>query len=763
MTRLLAALALLAAPLAAQAPTGVVTGRVVSLTTEQPVPDARVTVEGTDLQATTTPDGRFRLADVPAGLRVLRATAIGFAPLALPDVVVSPGRPATVELRLRPTATELAELTVRPSYFLPPGTAPTSTQALSAEDVRRTPGTQEDVVRAVSLLPGVGVTSAARNDLVVRGGAPFENLFLVDGIEVPNINHFGSQGSTGGPTSLINIDFVQQADFSAGGFGARYGDRTGSVTELRLRDGTPERFAGQVNLSATAFGAIAEGPLGERTTFLAGARRSYLDLLFQLAGFSFLPEYYDATLKVTHRPTDRDRITFLAVGARDRLTFNNDTEDNRFDNSRIPSINQDQYFSGLTWQRSGARTLSTLTLGRTWTRYRTSQNDSSLTEVFSNRSTEGEWSLRLDHTRQVGRGTVVTGGVAVRRASTLSYDATLPGTLRRDADGVPRPLDVDTAFSAWRPSAFAEVTRSMGGGASVTAGVRADHYPYLGTGLTRVAPRLAAAVPLGDRTTVTASAGRYYQGPSFIWLAGDPGNAERLVPIRVDQAVVGVQHLLRDDLKLQLEGYVKDYGDYPARVFRPQAVLAPSGFEEVRTDIPFGLEPLRPEGSGRAHGVELFMQKRLSQVPVFGLVSVSVGQVEFAGLDGVSRTGTYDTRVIANVVGGWRPNDRWELGARFRVASGAPTTPFVETGALVGTLDFSRYNAGPRLPAFSALDLRIDRRWAWRGSQLILYLDVQNALARENASAYVWNERLGAAELDTGLGVLPSIGLNLAF
>lgn len=192
-------------------------------------------------------------------------------------------------------------------------------------------------------------------------------------------------------------------------------------------------------------------------------------------------------------------------------------------------------------------------------------------------------------------------------------------------------------------------------------------------------------------------------------------------------------------------------------------MLAPTGFGDVQSDIPFGLEPLESSGTGRAYGAELFMQKRLSQSPVYGLVSLAVARSEFTGLDGITRPGAFDTRLLGTVAAGWRPNPRWELGAKFRVATGQPTTPFLEAGPLRSTLDFSRYNAGPRLPTFHALDLRIDRRWSWRGAQLVGYLDIQNVYGRANVSRVEWNDEFQEPRFDEGIGTLPSIGLSIAW
>jgi hypothetical protein len=755
----LAALAFVPA-LGAQQRTGTITGRVVDARNEAGIAAARVEVVGTGGATVSAENGRFTLADVPVGTWRVRATAIGYEPLVLADVLVGTGKPLEVDLRLIPAVVQLEELTAEAApYFQPSLESATSQQSLYTEEIRRAPGVQEDPVRAVSLLPGVGVTTGGRNDLVVRGGAPFENLFLVDGIEVPNINHFGSQGSTGGPVSLLNIDFVREAAFSSGGYGVAYGDRTASMTSLSLREGNARRLAGEVNLSATGFGLIAEGPLGRNGTFLASVRRSYLDLVFRAADFSFIPQYWDAQTKLTQRFGRRDALSFLFVGAIDNFTFNNTTADDRFDNSRITSPQQRSYFSGLTWRHSLDKGVVNVTLGRTYVTYETQQNDSLEVPLYRNRSTEGDNSLRTDLTLQVARNLELTVGNTARFASQLDYEVALAGEERLDSTYTPAPLAVDTSFTAFRNATYAQAV-AFAGPVRVSAGVRGDWYGFLDA--YRVSPRVGVNVPVGRSGSINFSAGRYYQATPFIWLVGDPGNVSRLEPIRSDQVVAGYERLFRADLKGQVEVYYKRYDSYTTRLWRPQAVLQPGGFEDVTADIPSGLEPLSSQGTGRSYGLELFLQKRLASSPFYGFVSLSLNRTEFTALDDVARSGSYETRAIANLLAGWRPNAKWEVSSRFRIASGLPYTPFNTSGPQTGVKDFALTNA-ERLSLFNALDVRVDRRWSFGGVQMDLYVDVQNVYGRRNQSGVYFDERTGQQAFDESLGVFPTIGVNLEF
>lgn len=746
-------------PVVAQvAATGLISGTVLVAGTDAPLEGAQVLLVGTERRAVADARGRFAITGIAPGVWRLQVRAIGHAPLVVPDIVVGSSKPATVVVRLAPIAIALGDVEVRASYFLPSLAATTSTQSFTSEAIRRAPGVQEDVVRAIALFPGVGVTQPGRNDLAVRGGAPFENLFLVDGIEVPNINHFGTQGSTGGPLSLINVDAVEGASFSTGGFAPKYGDRTASVTAITLREGNRERLAGEFTLSATGGFAVAEGPLGGNGSFYLSARRSYLDLLFKAAGFGFVPAYSDGQIKVVQRLGERNTLSFLVIGADGTVTFTNDDAEKRYDNSRVAAPSQQQYFSGLTWRRLLDRGLLDVTLGRTWTRFRTIQNDSldPPNTIFRAYSTEGENSLRADLSVQATPRVALSAGAVAKLASALDYSLLLPGALRLDAGGVPRPLALDTSFTADRQAVYGQVAWQATARLRTTTGLRVDRYGFLGSAV-RTSPRLGARYALGDRTTLTASLGRYWQAPSYIWLVGDPAN-RTLPPFRADQGVLGVEHLPRADLKLQVEAFSKRYAGYPRRTFRPQAVLAPSGFDDVTSDIPFGLEPLAAVATGRSMGIELLAQKQLSEIPVFGLATVSVSRTTFDGADGLRRPGSFDTRFIGNAVLGWRPNAKWELSGKFRLATGLPTTPFITSGPSAGRQDFTRWNEGERLPLFHALDLRVDRRWSLRRVQLVSYLDVQNVYGRKNVSGIAWNQRELAVERNEALGLLPSIG-----
>jgi hypothetical protein len=696
-------------------PTAAVTGRVVDQLTGEPIEGAAVELVGVAGPAFTDEAGAFSLRGFPPGVYDLSVQVIGYAPYLESNVIVGSGKPLSLTVRLAARPVELAPLEVQASYFRRPQVAGPGTRTLSSVDTRRAPGVNEDVVRSVALLPGVGVTSGGRNDLIVRGGAPYENLFLVDGIEVPNINHFGSQGSTGGPLSMINIEFVEETRFSNGGFGARYGDRTASVTDITLREGNADRLSGTVNLSATGFGAILEGPLGDRANFLFSARRSYLDLIFRAAGFSFIPSYWDFQTKAVFRPDPLNTLSFLFIGALNDLDFNNEDDEDRYDNSRILSPNNRQYFGGFTWEHGFGGSRLAVTLGRTFTRFRTTQTDflGASDTLFANRSSEGENSLRVEWSGQPSSRLDLTLGTVVRYASDLDYEVEVPGELRLDDSGQPAPL-----------------------------GLRYD---------------------LGPSSSIFAAGGRYYQPPSYIWLIGDSANPERLEPMRADQAVLGFEVRPRRDVKVQLEGFYKWYGDYPARVFRPQAVLAPSGFEDATDDIPFGLEPLTSVATGRVFGGEAFVQKKLSAVPVYGLLSLSVARAEFTSLEGKARSGRYDTRFIGTALAGYRFNPKWEVSGKLRVATGLPTTPFIETGPDTGRRDYTRYNEGDRFPTFHALDIRVDRRFSFRGWQLEVYVDVQNVYGRQNFTGVRWDFRTDEPEFDESLGVLPTLGVNVEF
>ncbi|MBX3042285.1 MAG: TonB-dependent receptor [Candidatus Kapabacteria bacterium] len=734
---------------------GRITGRIVSSMTQNPLPGVTVRVLGTDKGAISKKDGSFEIKDVPFGIQKVQFNLIGYEQFVRTDVPVGAGKPAFLEIKLVEKVIRLEGAEVKASYFIKRTETVTSTQNLNFEDIRRAPGVQEDVIRAVALLPGVNVTAAGRNDLIVRGGAPFENLFIVDGLEVNNINHFGSQGSTGGPLSIINLDFVRNVDFSAGGFGAKFGDKTSSVTNIQLRNGNESQFGGKATLSAVNFGLNLEGPIGDKGSWLFSARRSYLDFIFQLAGFSFIPQYWDYQGKVNYRLDEKNTLTFLTVSAINDVKLNNDEEDGRFSNSQVAIPDQYQNFSGLTWKHLFGTGFMTVTAGTSYTRFTTFQNDSNLVEIFRNDSKEGEFILRSDVDLQLGPQTELTFGNQIKYAGMLDYTITIPGFVRTNQNGVPQPLSVDTSITAFRNATYVSMSHTIGLH-RFTLGGRMDYYNFTDDKLF-FSPRLSYIYQLNENSAFIGSIGRYYQAPSYIWLIGDESN--KLNPIRADQVVVGYQHTPLEDIKVQLEVFYKQYANYPGRVFRPQAVLAPSGFDDISSDIPFGLEPISSSATGWSRGAELFIQKKLSDIPIYGLFSVTYAESRFTSLDGKERPSAFDSRFIFNIAVGWRINNYWEVSAKFRAATGVPTSPFTQDGRI----DFDQYNEGERLPGFNAADLRIDRRWNFAKSTLIFYIDIQNIYGRKNVSGIRWDPRTGSPVLQQSIGILPSIGISWEF
>lgn len=499
-----------------------------------------------------------------------------------------------------------------------------------------------------------------------------------------------------------------------------------------------------------------EGPTNDNGSFLFSARRSYLDLIFEAAGFAFIPEYWDFHAKFNQRLNSSNTLSFLTIGAIGSVKLNNDNEENRFDNSRVAVPTQKQYFSGLTWKHLFEKGFTTVTLGQTLTDYSTFQNDINLNKILQNDSREAETSLRTDVDIMVTSNGQLTFGNQLKWATKLKYDVFVAGFFRTDENGIPQELSIDTTFQTYKNSTYVSYTQGIGQH-KFTLGGRLEYINYVEEKWL-FSPRISVLYQINPVSAISVSGGRYFQSPSKIWLIGAPQNRQ-LKAIQADQVVLAYDHTPLEDVKVQVEVYHKWYSNYPARLWRPYAVLAPTGFDDISNDIPFGLEPLVSQGKGYSRGFEIFIQKKLSEIPLYGLLSFTLSESKFKSLKGGYRPSTYDSRVIFNLAAGYRINQEWELSSKFRIATGQPTTAFLPGGQR----DWENYNLGKRFPTFHALDFRADKRWNFTKYTLITYLDIQNIYGRKNVSNLRWNSKENKIEYGRSIGVLPSIGVSFEF
>lgn len=739
---------------------GILNGIVLDKATQTFLKDINVKILGTNLTVKTKEDGSFRIAGIPLGTYSVEFTSALYQKFIQSDVVISTGIEREMIIELQGVQTE--EVVIEDSRFQKPSDVTTSFKSLTFEEIRRFPGGLEDIGRVIQSLPGISLTSDGRNDLLVRGGSPAENLFVVDGFEVNNINHFGSQGATGGPVSILNLDFVRNVNFLTGGFSAKYGDKLSSVVEIQQRAGNSEKFFGKINLSGTGFGANFEGPITKKnkSSWLVSARRSYLDLIFNAAGFSFVPEYTDFQLKADYRINNSNFIEFNSFGALDKVRFNNDTEENKQNNLDILTNNQNSYSAGILWKTLlNKNSFLVSSVARNYTNFFFSQRDSNFTEVFRNDSKESDIQLKLDYSSRISPSTLISLGGAGKRikldydidkkADTLSYlDPNTGNYITLPAVTILKNLYTYKGF------AYAEITQNFLKRFKLTAGVRYDYIDIINK-KNYVSPRTSLAVTITPKLSLNFAYGIFYQSPSYIWIIGSENNKE-LENIRADHYIAGIEYLFDESTRLTVEGYLKDYRNYPVSVNRPYLILANnSGFE---TQNSFGLEQLVSAGTGKAMGFEIFLQKALTK-SIYGQVSFSYSDVKYKAYDGVERRSDWDNRYVLNVSGGYKLGKSWEFSAKFRLAGGRPYTPIDPDN---GSIDYNYYNTEV-LPVYQRLDIRAEKRFMFKAWTLTTYIDIQNIYNRQNIYQYEWNPFKREIEANKNLGILPTIGISAEF
>ena len=741
---------------------GVIVGKVSDENTEEPLAFAKVFIEGLQLGTSTELDGTYRL-EVPTGSYTVKVTYQGYNDLKKYNIAVNSGNPQVINFRLSSMTTEFDEVQIIYNTNEMAKTTdmvtPLSVQKLTAEEIKSNPGGNFDVSKVVQTLPGVGGSAggAQRNDITIRGGAPNENVYYLDGIEIPVLNHFQTQGSSGGAQGILNVSFIEDLKLTSSAFDARYDNALASTFVITQRQGNTEKLSGNVRASFTESALTLEGPLGKKkkTDFLVSSRLSYLDLLFTLIDLPIRPNFSDYQLKVSHKIDDKSSLTFIGLGAIDRFNFAETKEESletAFLRRSLPFISQWTYTTGVAYKKRFEGGYYNVALSRNMfnnalDQFEDAQNGDENFRNLKLRSQEIENKFRFDYNK-FKNGWKYSYGVAGQyvKYNTSIFNRLSAGVF--DANGVqlmpPIIISANSEIDFFRYGAFGQLSKKvLKDRLLLSFGMRSDMNSFTTTGnnpLKTLSPRLSFAYSLNEKWDLTASIGRYFKLPPYTTL-GFRDNNTMLVNqdaeyIQSNHYVLGTQFLPNDGLRITVEGFFKTYSNYPVSLVNGLS-LANQGQEFGA----IGNEPVTSIGEGITYGAEVFVQQKLVK-NIFYVLSYTYVRSLFSGLDDELIPSAWDAQHLLSGTLGWKFGKKkdWQLGLKYRFAGGVPYTPWDLQASQMnyavlgnGILDFDNAN-GERLSNFQQLDFRLDKIVNLKKLSFTFYIDIQNLLGFENQS-----------------------------
>lgn len=730
---------------------GVITGVIRDKNTQEELVGASVSLEGTGLGSQTDAEGKFKITNVPPKSYNIKIQYVGYVSKTLYNVVVTSGNIQNFSIELDPETKSLNEVVIQTRTFGKKAETPLSVQSLTAEEIKSNPGGNFDISRVIQALPGVGGATgggAFRNDIVIRGGGPSENVFYLDGIEIPVINHFSTQGASGGPQGILNVSFIEDVTLSSSSFKSNIDNALSSVLSFKQRDGNNVRLQGNLRLSASEFGLTLDGPLTKNTTFLASARRSYLQFLFQALDLPIRPDYWDFQYKTTTKINDKTSLVTIGVGAIDRFRFEvptNSTPDDEYVIRANPIINQWTYTIGAVLKRKIDKGFMNISASRNMfenrlDRFRDGRTNDETARILRLKSQEIENKFRIDVNKFSGKWKYSYGGVfqyvkfnndgftqLVNPILGVNGNDSMPGVA----------INFNTAIEFFRYGIFADVARKfLNDRLSLTFGIRADGNSFTNNGneLWRtLSPRLASSYAVTSSFNINATIGRYYRLPGYTLLGFRNNNGELVNKsneyIGVDHIVAGFEYLPTKTTRITVEGFYKSYFNY--------SVSTLSGISLANQGTEFGAignEQVNSTGKGEAYGFEIFLQQKLTK-NFYTTVSYTYFHSKFSGANGKFLPSAWDNRQLISAIAGYKFKKGWELGIKHRFAGASPFTPFDEDASRRnylltgnGTADFNRLNSLRLSAGFNQTDVRVDKKWNFKKYTLDVFLDIQNIL-----------------------------------
>ncbi|WKD84854.1 hypothetical protein KCTC32516_00188 [Polaribacter huanghezhanensis] len=729
---------------------GVVKGKIIDSKTRETLPFVSILIVGTQKGTTTNEKGEFTLENSTLGYIKIQASFIGYKTMISESYLVTNDKSPYIEIELTETASKLDEVVLQSRLFKKSITSPLSKQTLSIVEIEKNPGGNRDILKVLQSLPGVASNPGFRNDIIIRGGATSENKFYIDGIEVPVINHFQTQGATGGPVGLINADLIRNVDFYTSAFPANRGNALSSVIEFTQKKGNPTTLNTRATLGTSDAGITLDGPLGKNTTFIASVRQSYLQFLFKLLKLPFLPTYTDYQLNINSNLSENNVLSFLVIGAIDDFNLNESVNDgvtdektikrNRYSLSNIPEQNQWNYTVGSTLKHYAENSNQLFVISRSVL------NNNSI-KYFNNSGLQND--LLLDYvSKEIENkfrfeNNTTTNNFKINVGFGLEQAHYSNTTFKKVANSQGTDIkNFSSELNLFKYGVFGQVsTDYLDSKLGLSFGFRLDGNNYntpMKNVLNQFSPRLSVSFSLNDKWAINSSVGTYYQLPSYTTL-GFRDNTNALVNqpnlkyIQSNHFVSGLEFKPDSSSKITLEGFYKSYTNYPFSV-RNQISLANLGAD-------FGVvgsEEVTSTSKGKAYGFEIFAQKK-SYEGLYGILSYTFVRSEFQDKSNNYVPSSWDNQHLLTLTAGKKLKKNWELGAKFRLVGGQPYTPYdINASSVIanydienkGIFDYDKLNS-KRFNTYTQLDVRIDKTWYWKKFSLNFYIDVQNLFSSQ--------------------------------
>jgi len=721
--------------------TGVLKGRVFNIKNNEPLPFTNIIIAGTTIGSTSDMDGNFLFTGLVPGYVRLMATSVGFENKTTEEILVTNAKTVFIDISMIEKPIQLEKFEVKASIFKRIEESPVSLKSIGISEIEKSPGANRDISKVIQSLPGVASSVSFRNDIIVRGGGPSENRFLLDGIEIPNLNHFATQGASGGPVGIINTDFLREVDLYTGSFPASRGNALSSVLDMKLIDGNPEKVVYRATLGASETALSANGPLGDRSSFLFSLRRSYLQFIFGAIGLPFLPTFNDYQVKVKTKFNQKNELTILSIGALDNLKLNtgikDPTEDQQYILDYLPVNNQWNYAIGAVYRHFRKNSFATLVISRNMLNNEAFKYEKNLEEPdmlnLRYTSQEIENKVRYEDVLRMN-GYKITWGAGAEQAKYAN--STFQRVFIPNSNDTANDFNSSLQFFKW--SVFSQVSKGiLQERLLVSFGTRLDAATYseeMRNPFKQFSPRLSLAYSLNEEFTVNFNTGRYFQLPSYTML-GYMSNTRTLVNrengiqyIQSDHLVAGIDYRRNTNSKFTVEGFYKWYDRYPFSLKDSVSLASkPADFGV------YGSEAVVSSVRGKAYGAEVYYKDKVLKKVDFTL-SYTLVRSSSEDKKGEFIPSAWDNRHILNLTAFTSLKRNWEFGLKWRLVGGAPYTPWdLEKSAIIeawnvqgqGYLDYNRYNS-ERLSMFQQLDLRIDKEYFFRKWSLNIYLDIQN-------------------------------------